>query len=177
MDVRPAITRLRDTTFLDEVRSSLASWGDDVRPADVDATVTWIDTRRSDLADLLGVVGDGDDARMICAISLVEYKAHWITINTRMNYTAMGGGTVPPALAFRGAALSALLEDLEQYLPQRAVEAYHALLAEPLSDRPERMLDEVWERARNAKPVFPPARQRRRVGSKSSRRSQRLSAA
>jgi hypothetical protein len=177
MDVKPAITRLREKAFLDEVRSALATWGDDVRPADVDATIEWIDARRTDLADLLELVGDGDDARMICAIRLVEYKAHWITINTRVNYTAMSGATVPPALAFRGAALSALLEDLEQYLPERAVEAYHAFLAEPLSDRPERVLDEVWDRARNAKPIFPSARQRRGVGSTSSRKSQRRRAA
>lgn len=167
MNITKTLETLRDPAFRTEVRASLATWGDDADPAAIDATVTWIDDIRADLADLLELVGDPDDAGMVCAIKLLEFKAHWISINTRVNYTAARGESVEQALAFRGAALSAMVEQLERFLPDRHVDAYHAFLAAPLSSQATRVLDEVWNDAVKPRPAFPPARKAK--GAKSAR--------
>jgi len=176
MNITATLETLRDPAFLTEVRASLATWGDDADPRTIEATVEWIDGIRRDLADLVELVGDPEDAGMVCAIKLLEFKARWISINTRVNYTAVRGDTVDPSDAFRGAALSAMVDLLEGFLPARHVEAYHAFLASPLSSRATRVLDEVWNDAVKPRPVFPPARKAKGVGSARTNKQRRLAA-
>lgn len=177
MNIAETTRTLRDAAFLEQVRTSLRSWGPDADEAAIEATVAWIDGVRRDLADLLELVGDPDDAEMVCAIKLLELKSHWITINTRLNYTAARGRQVDPAGAFRGAALSAMVDLLEQFLPARNVEACHAFLAGPLTSKAVRVLDDVWNDAVQPRPTFTPARQAKGVGSTTNRNKPRRLAA
>jgi len=171
MNVTQTVRRLRDDAFLEELRRSLASWADDVDPALVEQTVAWADGVRAGLADLVELVADPDDAAMACAVKLVELKAGWIGINTKLNYTAVRGGTVETADALRGAATSALVDLLEAFLPGRHVEAFHAFLGAPLTSQALRVLDEVWDDAVKPRPVFTPARKAKGVGSARNRKN------
>ncbi len=171
MNVTQTVRRLRDDAFLEELRRSLASWADDVDPALVEETVAWADGVRGGLADLVELVADPDDAAMACAVKLIELKAGWIGINTKLNYTAVQGGTVETADALRGAATSALVDLLEAFLPGRNVEAFHAFLGSPLTSRALRVLDDVWNDAVKPRPAFPPARKAKGVDSARNRKN------
>lgn len=135
------IPTLRDDAFLEQVREGLAAFGDDVATDAIESTITWIADERDDIAGLLELVGDSDeDVRMLAAVRLIELKSRWIAINNRVNYSLMKTGQFDPALPLRGAALSALIDRIERVLPERSVEAYHALLAEPFSPKVDLVL-------------------------------------
>ncbi len=141
MDVTGLIATLRDDAELEPVREALAAWGDDVDPAIVESTLHWIRSVRRELANLLELVTDPDDARMMCAVKHMEFKAHWIMLNTRTNYGLMAGRGFDQRDAFRGTALSGLVDLLESILPERHVEAFHAVLSEPLERKVCRVVD------------------------------------
>ena len=141
MDIAELVRTLRDDAELETVREAVSAWGEDVDPAIMESTLHWIRSVRRELADLLELVTDPDDARMMCAVKHMEFKAHWIMLNTRTNYGLMAGRGFDQRDAFRGTALSGLVDQLEGLLPERHVEAFHAVLAEPLERKVCRVVD------------------------------------
>lgn len=141
MDVEAVIAGLRDPAAIEQGAQALAAWGDDADPKKVQYTLSWIGQVRRELADLCELIGNEDDVSMIVAVKHMEFKAHWIMLNTRVNYSLMSGEGFNEGDAFRGAVLSLLIDELEPHLPEKHVEAFHAILAEPLERKITRVVD------------------------------------
>jgi len=94
--------------------------------------LAWVQARRDDCLTVAREVREGEDLAYVLAIRYIEFKSHWIMLNTQINYRLEHRGTLDSQSAYQASLISLLMQALEPLLDRRDIESISSFLSQPL---------------------------------------------
>ncbi|MCU0698680.1 MAG: hypothetical protein MUC96_19435 [Myxococcaceae bacterium] len=95
----------------------------------------WVRRKRDDFLAFAAECVDDDELEQYAALQYIELRAHWQSINNRLNYAMVTAGSTDPRLVYRSAMMSQLLGAVEGVLDPASVSRIMSFLSEPISAR------------------------------------------
>lgn len=92
----------------------------------------WIEEYRDEFLALTEDVQDPNEIRTSLILRYVEIKAHWMMLNTQMQYQAVNTGGADSDIMVKGSMISHLLEELEAFLDEDEVKKLTEFLSQPI---------------------------------------------
>jgi hypothetical protein len=130
------VLRLRLTDpVLDVIwEEMLAGWGT-ANDEEREGLRAWVRRKRDDFLTFAAECVDEEELEQYAALQYIELRAHWQSINNRLNYAMVSAGTTDPRLVYRSALMSQLLGALEGVLDPGSVSRIMQFLSEPIATR------------------------------------------
>ncbi|MFB6347076.1 MAG: hypothetical protein ABEK50_15240 [bacterium] len=130
-------------SFVDDIRETLndpdleEGWNETIESMiededKKDELLEWIREYRDEFLALTEDVQDPDEIRTSLILRYVEIKAHWMMLNTQMQYQAVNTGGADSDIMVKGSIISHLLEELENFLDEEEVEKLAEFLSQPM---------------------------------------------